>query len=107
MTTRMGRGLIVNVFTKNTKARTRGRPPGRTEGGEATRTRLYRTAVALIQDRGYDAATLREVAARTGVSPALLYRYFPNKRAVVLAFYDELSETFERQSAAMAPGGKW
>jgi len=45
----------------------------------------------LIGERGYDAATLRDVAARAGVSPALLYRYFPNKRSVVLALYDELS----------------
>ena len=61
----------------------------------------------LIRQRGYDAATLRDVAAQAGVSPALLYRYFPNKRAVVLAFYDELSEEFERRASALAPGGRW
>jgi AcrR family transcriptional regulator len=68
--------------------------------------RLYEAAIGLIGDRGYEAATLREVAARSGVSPALLYRYFPNKRSVVLALYDELSETFARQAAEM-PRGKW
>lgn len=95
------------MFTKNNKSGKRGRPPGRTVGGETTRLRLYRAAVDLIRERGYEGATLRDVAARVGVSPALLYRYFPNKRAVVLAFYDELSETFERRAAALAPGGKW
>jgi AcrR family transcriptional regulator len=99
-------GLIVNVFTKIDKPRKRGRPPGRTAEGEATRRRLYEAAVALIGERGYEAATLRDVATRAGVSPALLYRYFPNKRSVVLALYDQLSETFAQRVAEM-PRGKW
>ena len=68
--------------------------------------RLYEAAITLISDRGYEAATLRDVATRAGVSPALLYRYFPNKRSVVLALYDQLSETFAQQAVAM-PHGKW
>jgi AcrR family transcriptional regulator len=99
-------GLMVNVFTEISKPRKRGRPPGRTAGGEATRLRLYEAAIALIGERGYEAATLRDVATRAGVSPALLYRYFPNKRSVVLALYDELSESFAQQAAEM-PQGKW
>ena len=94
------------MFTKNSKPRKRGRPPGRTANGEATRLRLYEAAVALIAERGYEAATLRDVAARAGVSPALLYRYFPSKRSVVLALYDELSERFGRQAKEMR-AGRW
>ncbi len=94
------------MFTEISKHRKRGRPPGRTAGGEATRLRLYEAAIALIGERGYDAATLRDVATRAGVSPALLYRYFPNKRSVVLALYDELSETFAQRAAGM-PRGTW
>lgn len=84
----------------------RGRPPGRTAQGEAARLRLYRTALELIELRGYEQATLRDVAARAGVSPGLLYRYFPSKRAVVLALYDDLSESFA-QKAATLPAGRW
>jgi AcrR family transcriptional regulator len=94
------------MFTKNSKPRGRGRPPGRTPEGEATRERLYRTAIELIGERGYQAATLRDVAARAGVSPGLLYRYFPSKRSVVLALYDELSEEYARRGEGM-PSGKW
>jgi AcrR family transcriptional regulator len=94
------------VFTKTNKPAKRGRPPGRTAEGEATRLRLYEAAITLISDRGYEAATLRDVATRAGVSPALLYRYFPNKRSVVLALYDELSETFAQQAADI-PRGSW
>lgn len=94
------------MFTENSKPRKRGRPPGRTPEGDAMRQRLYETAIALIGERGYEAATLRDVAARAGVSPALLYKYFPNKRAVVLALYDHLSETFAARAVSM-PRGKW
>jgi AcrR family transcriptional regulator len=60
----------------------------------------------LIGERGYDGATLRDVAKRAKVSPGLLYRYFPDKRSVVLALYDELSDTFA-QRASQLPSGKW
>ena len=94
------------MFTQNNKPRKRGRPPGRSADGAATRARLYEAAIGLIGERGYEAATLREVATRAGVSPGLLYRYFPNKRSVVLALYDELSEQFAQQAVDM-PRGKW
>jgi AcrR family transcriptional regulator len=99
---------MVNVFIKNSnpRPRGRGRPRGRTPEGERTRQRLYEAALSLIRERGYEAATLRDVAARAGVSPALLYRYFPNKRAVVLAFYDALSERFALQAADIRHG-RW
>ena len=94
------------MFTKDSKPRKRGRPAGRTAEGDATRARLYETAVRLIGERGYEATTLRDVAKRSGVSAGLLYRYFPSKRSVVLALYDQLSDTFARDATDMAPG-KW
>jgi AcrR family transcriptional regulator len=94
------------MFTENSQPRKRGRPIGRTAGGEATRQSLYEAAIALISERGYQAATMREVATRAGVSPALLYRYFPSKRSIVLALYDQLSATFAETAAAL-PRGKW
>lgn len=95
----------MNVFTQNSK-RGRGRPRGRTAEGDATRDHLFATAIALFAERGYAGATLREVAARAGTSPALLYRYFPNKSAVVLALYDHLSDAFATQAASL-PRGRW
>lgn len=94
------------MITQTSKPPKRGRPPGRTAEGEATRQRLYEAAIDLFGERGYEAATLRDVAARAGVSPGLLYRYFPNKRAVVLALYDELSEAFAGKARVLPPG-RW
>ena len=82
------------------------RPPGATPQGEETRRTLYRVATDLFAARGYEDTTLREIAAAAGVSPGLLYRYFPSKRAVVLALYDELSREFEERARHL-PAGRW
>ena len=94
------------MFTENVKARKRGRPPGQSDQGAATRERLYDTAIRMISDRGYEATTLREIAKKADVSVGLLYRYFPSKQAVITALYEELSGDFARQAPAMKPG-KW
>lgn len=96
----------MNMFTENVKPRKRGRPPGQSAQGAAARARLYEIAVRMIASRGYEATTLREIAKEAGVSPGLLYRYFPSKQAVIVNLYDELSGEFSRQAAAMRPG-KW
>jgi AcrR family transcriptional regulator len=94
----------MNLFMEIVKTRGRGRPRGRTAQGAASRELLYRTAVGLMAERGYETTTLRDVAQRAGVSVGLLYRYFPSKRAVILGLYDELSAEYVRQAAAMSPG---
>jgi AcrR family transcriptional regulator len=63
-------------------------------------------AIRLIGERGYEATTLRDVAKGAGVTAGLLYRYFPSKRSVVLALYDELSDAFASEATRM-PAGKW
>src|SRR5207249_11405973 len=47
-----------------------------------------------------------DIAKEANVSVGLLYRYFPSKQAVILAFYDELSADFAREVATMRPG-RW
>jgi AcrR family transcriptional regulator len=81
-----------------------GRPRGRTSQGEETRKQLYSTALQLIAERGFEAATLRDVAERAGVSVGLLYKYFSSKRAIVLALYDELSIEYVQRAESMTQG---
>ena len=88
------------------KRRGRGRPPGMTAGGLEARQRLYDTAIKLITKKGYEATTLRDVAEAAGVTVGLLYKYFPSKRSVVLALYDDLSAEFADRAANMQ-AGKW
>jgi AcrR family transcriptional regulator len=81
-----------------------GRPRGMTPQGREARERLYRAALELVAERGFEATTLRDVAAREGVSAGLLYRYFPSKRAVLLALYDDLSAELAARAARPRPG---
>nr|MDP9281343.1 TetR/AcrR family transcriptional regulator [Chloroflexota bacterium] len=67
---------------------------------------LFDTAVELMGERGYSGTTLRDVAAKAGVSPSLLYRYFPSKQSVVLALYDDLSGEYVAVAGRM-PKGRW
>jgi AcrR family transcriptional regulator len=87
-------------------SRRRGRPAGTTPQGQEMRQRLYETATRLISKHGYDSTTLRNVADKAGVSVGLLYKYFPNKRAVVIELYDRLSTEFVSKVAEARPG-KW
>jgi AcrR family transcriptional regulator len=91
---------------ENIAKRARGRPRGLTKQGADVRRRLYRTSLRLVAQRGYERTTLRDVARDAGVSVGLLYRYFPSKRAVLMALYDELSVEFVARAAAM-PTGRW
>jgi AcrR family transcriptional regulator len=102
------------MFTTNSKRaevsppveprRGRGRPRGATKQGVAARKQLFKVAIKLIASRGYEATTLRDIAKKAGVSVGLLYRYFPSKRAVVLALYDEASAEYAASASKMGPG---
>lgn len=46
----------------------------------------------LIGEKGIDAVTMREVAARAGGPIASVYQYFPNKSAIIAALYERYSE---------------
>jgi AcrR family transcriptional regulator len=47
--------------------------PGRRPGSADTRGRILAAARASFGERGFEAATIRDVAARAGVDPALVH----------------------------------
>src|SRR5260370_30730106 len=57
--------------------RTSGSPPNRAAILDAARNHFAR--------RGYDRATMREIASDAGVDPALLYHYFGSKAQLLVA----------------------
>ena len=56
-----------------------GRPPGRPKGGSHARAEILTAARAAFGAHGYEAVTIRAVAARAGVDPALVHHYFGTK----------------------------
>ena len=56
---------------------------------EETRARIFRAAQTMFHERGFEAATMRDIAERAGVATGAAYYYFDSKNAIVLAFYDQ------------------
>ncbi len=52
---------------------------GRRRDSAATRAALLAAAQELFAERGFERATVRDIAARAGVNQALLFRYFGSK----------------------------
>jgi AcrR family transcriptional regulator len=56
---------------------------------------LLEAGAAVIEERGFEAATMAEIAARAGAPIGSLYRFFPNKQAVAEALFDRYSELLD------------
>jgi AcrR family transcriptional regulator len=79
-----------------------GRPRSRGDRGPATRDRIVEAARAAFAEHGYDAATVRAIAARAGVDPALVHHYFGTKQRLFMAamqFPIDLAQVFPAVAA--------
>jgi AcrR family transcriptional regulator len=61
----------------------------RRHDARASRQALLEAADALFHERGYDAATVRDIGERAAVDPALIARYFGNKEGLYLATLEQ------------------
>ena len=64
------------------------RGPGRRTGSPDTRGEILHAARHVFSDMGYDRATIRAIATRAGVDPALIYHYFDTKDDLFAASID-------------------
>ncbi len=70
-----------------------------------TRTRIRRAAAVLFTQRGYAAATMRDIAKRAHVGLGTLFNYAEDKRDLVfLIFNEELNAVTDVALAAPRPG---
>ena len=70
----------------------------------ATREALVREALALFSERGFEATTVDEIAARAGVSRRTLFRYFPSKEALAFPRFEGRLRRFEALLAGPSEG---
>jgi len=69
----------------------------KTPKGEETRRRVHEAAMGLFREKGFDATTMRDVAAAAGMSLGAAYHYFPSKEAIVMAYYAGLQDEHARR----------
>ncbi|MDB4975231.1 MAG: transcriptional regulator, TetR family [Myxococcaceae bacterium] len=69
--------------------------PDKTSKRELTKLRnravILDAARLVFVEIGYDAATVRDIVARTKLAPGTFYNYFPDKHSVLLALVEEAS----------------
>src|ERR1051325_2515932 len=58
------------------------RPPGRPRSEEA-RLAILRTTLEVLSETGFSDLTIEEIAARAGVGKATVYRWWPDKAALI------------------------
>ena len=72
--------------------------------GEETRERIRSVALALFQEKGFDGATMREIAMQADVATGAAYYYFPSKEALVLEFYARLQDELDARLEEVLEG---
>lgn len=68
------------------------------------RERLVVAAVDLFTEQGYDQTTVAQIANRAGVTKSTFFRYFPDKRELLVAGQETLSRLLA-EGIAEAPAG--
>jgi AcrR family transcriptional regulator len=73
---------------------------------DETRSRILNAALDLFRRKGFDRATMREIAAEAEVAPGAAYYYFESKESIVMAFYQRAGEEMNARIEAALAGAK-
>ena len=77
------------------------------ERGKQRVAALLDAGAAVIAEKGYDGATMTEIAERAGAAIGSLYQFFPSKEALAEALFDRFAERWAASFARveeLAPG---
>jgi AcrR family transcriptional regulator len=77
------------------------RPPKR-QRGRLRVAAILETGREVIMEKGYDAATMTEIAARSGTAIGSLYRFFPSKESLADALMHHYAERMTQGLGALA-----
>jgi AcrR family transcriptional regulator len=72
------------------------------EHRQAVRDATLDATAALVTERGLYGVTMSEVAIRTGIGRATLYKYFPDVQSILIARHERAIATHLRQLTALA-----
>ncbi|MGX1367778.1 AcrR family transcriptional regulator [Streptomyces canus] len=70
-----------------------------------TRTAIREATYALVEEQGYEATTVEQIAERAEVSPSTVFRYFPTKEDIVLT--DEYDSVMQDELRARPADEPW
>jgi AcrR family transcriptional regulator len=70
-----------------------------TEKGGQTRNTILESALQLFREKGFEATTMRDVAAQACVALGAAYYYFPSKEAIIQSYYEVVQAEHNRRVA--------
>jgi TetR/AcrR family transcriptional regulator, cholesterol catabolism regulator len=79
-----------------------GRPVGRPRREDNRGRDVLAAAVELFASRGFDATSIRDIAAEAHVQPASVYYHYPSKEALLVAIVDRAAAQVAEQIKAAA-----
>ena len=68
---------------------------------EQNRRVVIRAAVDLITEHGYDATTMKQIARAADIGDATIYKYFPSKEKLLIAYYELVIADVLKDTAAI------
>jgi AcrR family transcriptional regulator len=80
--------------------------PEKVKKSEETRSRILEAALSVFRERGFEKATMREIASEAGVAVGAAYYYFDSKDALVMAFYERAQGEMHAEIEAALDGAK-
>jgi AcrR family transcriptional regulator len=72
----------------------------------ATRARILAEAARIVGAAGYAALSMRRLAEAVGLTAGALYRYFPSKQQVLIAYWSEALDALHRRLAGFDADGR-
>ena len=67
-----------------------------------TKQRILEAALDLFSDRGYEAVSVEQLAAKVGIKAPSLYKHYPSKQSILDSLIETISAQYERQSGCAA-----
>jgi AcrR family transcriptional regulator len=90
---------------KSSAKKTRAVQAPQRSNGKLRVAAILEAAAAVIAEKGYEAATMAEIAARSGTKIGSLYRFFPNKESladtIVVSARENLDAVFDKFDAGV------
>jgi len=80
-------------------------PAPRQRRSLAKHARLKKAGLQVFREKGYEAASIEEVARRAGIAVGAFYQHFRSKRQLLLALMDELLERLAELNLRPEGGG--
>ena len=71
------------------------RRTSRQKQAEATREKLLRVSLELVQEKGYDNVKIEDICRKAQASVGSFYHHFKNKAGIVVALYSDVDRHFQ------------